>query len=389
MINKILVYDVAITGHHSEYIKHLVDYLYLKGSRNTSYIFVVHTEFMIHFPEIYNKGNELDFLKWQPIESNELRSAQNGNSIMASIRSMGILDKYAREFEVKEVIALDFHTIKYGTIFKKVNYNLSAILFLQFHRLKRETLKESIEFYKRYYLTKWAIANKKLKRVFVLNDQETVTYMNSEFKTDVFKMLPDPIPILRPLENFNIYQHYKIDTTRKIFLHIGALGTRKGTPEVIESALHMDLKTQRAIAILLVGRAGDQDAEFYKKKIEEVSKNTEVQILWHDQFVSTPTMKSLFDQCFSVLIPYKNAEFSSGILGHAAAASRPVIATNAGLIKELVLTYNLGLLIEEPSANHLGAKIKELLATGYSSQSQERFVKEHTPEEFAQTILNR
>ncbi len=48
-------------------------------------------------------------------------------------------------------------------------------------------------------------------------------------------------------------------------------------------------------------------------------------------------MKSYFEQTDYFLIPYKNVESSSGILGHAIAAGKPVIATDKGLIGDFVL----------------------------------------------------
>ena len=68
------------------------------------------------------------------------------------------------------------------------------------------------------------VRNPKISKIYVLNDQETVDYMNNEFKKHCFEMLPDPIPHFEPLPEFDIYKHYKINQNRKIYLHIGSLG---------------------------------------------------------------------------------------------------------------------------------------------------------------------
>lgn len=385
---KILVYDTAVTGHHSEYIGHLVDYLSRFPPGDKHYFFVVNPKFATLFPEIHEKGKLLDGMEWVPVEAAELERVEKGNSVLGSLRSMKVMCRYAKRFKVDHVVALDFHTIKYGAIFKSLPFGLSSILFLQFYRLKRESFKEKIEFYKRYYTTKWCVRNPKVGKVFVLNDQETVDYMNDAFRTNCFQMLPDPIPRLEPMANFDIYGHYKIESHRKIYLHIGALGMRKGTDEVIDAAKYIDGVTQRDVAVLLVGRAGnDDDVALYQKKIKEAVKTTEVQVLWDRQFVPVHMMKSLFDQCHAVLLPYKNAEFSSGILGHAAAANKPVIATNAGLIKALVLEYGLGALLDVPDARHLALAISDLLAYKVGKKGAMKFVKEHDPEIFSRLVL--
>ena len=388
MAYKKLIYDTVVTGHHSEYISHLIDSLYDNPRDGSEYIFVVHPKFASLFPEIYDKGERCNYIKWVAIKESELKRIQEGNSILASLRSMDIMSGYAKKFEVSSVVALDFHTIKYGAIFKSIPYTLSSILFLQFYRLKRKTLKQKIEFYKRYYVTKLVSRNSKVNKIFILNDQETVDYMNNEFHINCFKMLPDPIPQLTPLEDFDIYEHYKIEPHRKIYLHIGALGGRKGTDEVINSAHYINALAQKDIAILLVGTAGNvNDEKIYNAQIAKVRNKTGAQIIWDNQFVPTKMMKSIFDQCHAVLLPYKNAEFSSGILGHAAAANKRVIATNAGLLRELVVRYSLGELLDVPDASHIALNMIKILEKDGEVAGRQEFVEKHSPKMFAELIL--
>ena len=386
---KKLIFDIAITGHHSEYIGHLVDYLYDKNAFEFKYNFVIHPAFANTFPKIFNKANKIENVEWSPISNDELLQIESKNGVLASIITMKIMDNYAKKYSADEVIVMDFHPIKYGSLFYTPPYKMSSILFLLFHRLEKKTWKEKLEYFKRYYITKWSSANKKLEKIFILNDSDAVAFMNKEFKTNCFKMLPDPIPKLKPLENFNIYEYYEIGQERNIFLHIGALGDRKGTRDVIEAAKYLSKASQKKVAILLAGKASKvEEEELYLRLIETLKKNTDVQIIWENQFVPNQMMKSLFDQCDTVLLPYKNAEFSSGILGHAAAANKRVIATNAGLIRELVNTYQLGELLDEPTAEQLAKKITKLLHENFEAEGQNKFVNEHSPKAFAGLILN-
>ncbi len=389
MNKKKLIFDIAITGHHSEYIGHLIDYLSKKGVGETEYFFVVHPEFAKTFPKIHEKAKQIENLHWQPVSNDELQKIKNSRKIQSSLFEFKLMNRCAKKNQVDHVYALDFHTIKYGAIFYRPSYTISSILFLQFHRLVRDTLKQKIEFYKRYYTTKWCIRNNRITRVFVLNDEKTVKFMNNEFDTACFKMLPDPIPELQPLQDFDINTHYGIEKGRKIFLHIGALGHRKGTLEVIESAGYIDADQQEEVTLLLVGKASTvSDENLFSEKIDTGKMSTDVQIIWDNQFVPLRMMKSLFDQCDRVLLPYKNAEFSSGILGHAAAAQKRVIATGAGLIKELVVQHQLGELLETPDAKNIAEKIEEVLHKKLTPSGQTDFVKAHSPEIFAEMILN-
>ena len=385
---KKLIFDIIITGHHSEYIGHLVDFLAVETLPKDTYYFVVHPELFIRFPEIYEKSKEVKNLIWLPINKEELHKVESVKKIKNSLAQFSLMQNYVRLYQVEHVISLDFHSIKYGILLYKPLFTVSSILFLQFHRFQKNNFKQRIEYLKRYYITKWGVANKQLKKLYVLNDQETVDYMNNEFHTKCFQSLPDPIPLLEPLDSFNIHEHYGIEPHRKIYLHIGALGGRKGTDVVIDSAKYINAMAQKKIAILLVGRASDKIVEVsYNEQIKKIRHKTKAQIIWDNQFVPSKMMKSIFNQCHTVLLPYKNVEFSSGILGHAAAANKIVIATNAGLLRELVLKYKLGELLDVNDASHLALKMEEVMEQQISIEGQQEFVRNHSPIMFAELLL--
>ena len=385
---KKLIFDIAITGHHSEYVNHLVDYLHELKSNDVDYYFLLHPEFSKTFPKIYEKAQQTTNVYWNEISLEEFQKTNTAQKIRSSWLSFKILHKFALEHEFDHVYVLDFHTIKYAALFYRTPYTISTILFLLFHRLKKATLGDKIEFYKRYYITKFVASHKNLKHIFILNDQEGVNYLNAEFKTDIFKMLPDPIPQLTPLDDFDIHKQYGIEEGRVIFLHIGSLGNRKGTLEVIESVEHISISGQNRVAILIVGKTGNlKDEQLYENAVKMMKSKTNAQLVWHNEFVPTAMMKSLFDQSEAVLIPYKNAEFSSGILGHAAAANKMVIATGSGLIGQLVTRYQLGSLLVKPDALNLAKKIEEVLGTESKMIENSDFVKQHSPRRFSKTLL--
>jgi glycosyltransferase involved in cell wall biosynthesis len=98
-------------------------------------------------------------------------------------------------------------------------------------------------------------------------------------------------------------------------------------------------------------------------------------------------MKSIFEQCSVVLIPYKNTEASSGILGHAVAANKYVIATGKGLIKELIQENDFGVLIDSITPFEIASKIESFLPLQLNNHLSSQFLKSHTPKEFAELII--
>jgi hypothetical protein len=71
-----LLYDIQVTGHHSEYINHLVDYICDNPDEHT-YIFVLHPEFPLKFKEITAKAAKAENIVWLPISWKELASCQS------------------------------------------------------------------------------------------------------------------------------------------------------------------------------------------------------------------------------------------------------------------------------------------------------------------------
>lgn len=386
---KKLFFDIQLTGHHSEYINHLVDYLCVNNDLTDEYFFVVHPDFSKQFPEIVFKAQQLSNVTWIEITKEEFDKSQRGSLIRSSFSLYRLMDFYAKKCKVHHVYLLYFNSFQLSCIFYRPNYSMSGILFLQFYRMSKSTLKDKIKYFRKYYITKLYALNPQIQGVSILNDLKTAEYLNREFNTTIFRMLPDPIPVLSPLQHFDIYEHYTIDRNRKIFLHIGSLGDRKGTFEIIEAAKHISDDFQSEIAILVVGKASEQESELLSQKIEKAWEESKVSILWDNQFVSNEMMKSLFDQCTAVLIPYKNAEASSGILGHAVAAKKLVIATKSGLLQELVENNNLGITISNVHPRDIA---KAIINLEYYSIDQMRFYsfkEKHKSNEFAEQVIKK
>lgn len=385
-MNEIL-YDSVITGHHSEYVSHIVEYL-SHNIQCKQYYIVVSEEFRVKFPDIVKKTESISGIHWVFIPTDEIKRLQSKSLILRSFREFRLVSKYAEEIGAQHVYLLYFNVFQLALGFIRPQFTVNGILFLQFYRMSTKSIRDRVKYYRKYMTTKLYARNPKLNTVFLLNDNRTVAYLNKEFKTDKFRMLPDPIPMLIPAESFDLKKHYMIDEHRKVYLHIGSLGDRKGTFEIIESATLISEGLQSQICILLVGKAGSPDIEKQiTDRIAKVSGKTKVKLIWDRQFVSNDVMKSLFNQSDVVLMPYKNAEASSGILGHAMDSKTPVIATGSGLLKEIVLNYGAGMLVKDVTAASIADAIEIIDLYKYNFAKAEGFVQEHSFQSFAKTLL--
>jgi hypothetical protein len=93
-------------------------------------------------------------------------------------------------------------------------------------------------------------------------------------------------------------------------------------------------------------------------------------------------------QSDAVLMPYKNPEASSGILGHSILAGKSVIAPENGLLGELVLENCFGLVIEYITPENIASNITRLKSFKFNFNKSKVFVNKHSSNFFSSILLN-
>src|SRR5680860_48590 len=134
---KILFFDIQITGHHSEYIGHLVDYI-VKGNSSDDYYFVVHPLFHENFPGIVKKAVQGGNIYWILISEIELLKSEKTGLLRKSIWIYRIMNKYAIYYEVDHVVLLTFNTFQLALGLFRPPYTISGILFKPFSRMAKK-----------------------------------------------------------------------------------------------------------------------------------------------------------------------------------------------------------------------------------------------------------
>lgn len=378
-----IFYDSTITGHHSEYISHIVKYIGMRHDRR--YIFILPEEFCQKFNHIIDE-NECDTIQWVFIPDRVIKKLKGLPHWRRSFAEYTLVCKYVKQFNAEEVFLLHFDVFQLALIFNRATFKISGILFIQLYRLRRVTVPERLRFIKKYLYTKLYVLNKSIRRVFILNDTEGVCYLNREFRTSIFKMLVDPIPEFVPKPSFNTFTRYGISVDRKILLHPGSIHPRKGTFEIVEAVNLLNKAERGKYVVLIVGRSSERLNAEIQFKIEELT-NKETPVIYDNSYISDEQLAAVFRDSFAVLIPYKNVASSSGILGHAALYRLPVLAPDVGLIGNMVSTNSLGVLIKEVSPSNIAMGIEQLEGFEVQEDKYVDFCTSRTIQAFANTIL--
>ncbi len=386
---KTLIFESEITGHHSEYIDHLVKYISSDSRQDEKYYFIVHPKFKTIFPkivEISKKTLQIEFIE---IEKEDHQNIINGPLIIKSLKSYNVLRKYAQRYHADRVLLMHLNIFQFALACYRPKFVLSGILFKQFYRLEKRTLSQKLTYFRKYLITWMYAKNRKIENVFVLNDENSCFNLNKKLKTSIFTPLPDPVPNLLPEQGYSIREHHQIDKTKTILLHFGSLSIRKGTFEILDAIMLLNESILNKLSFLFIGRTDidtDTHIKFQISKIKE--QFPDIKIGYRNEFIKDTIMKSYFNQCDYLLTPYKNTEASSGIIGHAIASGKPVIAIKKGLLGELVKENNSGILIEDSSSKEIASAINRITNDTFSFNDSNDFLATHSPEVFAKTLLN-
>lgn len=384
-----LFFDILISGHHTEYIKHIVEFLVENNSHENNYFFVVHQNFKTTHNHISSKVNELKNIQFIEVDSKLLAGVNVKNRIKKSINNFKVMNSYANAFNIDVCYLLHLNVFQIALGIKKTNYKIRGILFMQFTNMSIKSFKDYYYFLRRFFPLIVCLRHKNLDAIFLLNDKKSSVRLNKKFKrSNLFKYLPDPIPENILETSFSCHNYYGIPAQNKIFLHFGAISRRKGVLEIIESIDYINDTIKVKITILIVGKTSDLILEKeINKKIAYYTLNSNVQLIWYNDFVSDLKMNSLFNSSDFILMPYKNPEASSGILGHAMKSKKPIIGPAQGLVGSIIKEYQLGVMLKEINPKTIAKAINNYSEITYNKHNVDEFIREHSPGNFSKVLL--
>ncbi len=390
-----LIFTAESSGHNREYMMHVLDYV---GNNP------VERELCIMCPTVV--GNELrhrygHIRNTRIVDSFFDTTSDRGAGILRYIRNLRPLwfaFRWARRERQPDIFILNLNAYQpvlplMSLVFPDIR--IHSILFFPFVRMSRLDIGKArgfrgkIKFLRKKWLLKFAARFSRLGTVFVLNDEETVRRLNHLLgqANPIVRFLPDPVPVwegsgrtLRP-------------SGKCTFLMIGALRRRKGVFEVLEAfRILKDKEALRGAKLILAGNPAREDRDALISAVEALRADcpnleieTDFRELSEAEFVDRFTVSTV------VLVPYTRSEGSSGILGHAARANRPVVGPRDGLIGDLIRDYELGYTLDDVSAESLSDYFERAISSAgdfTSSPRQREFVEERKPENFARILLN-
>jgi glycosyltransferase involved in cell wall biosynthesis len=254
------------------------------------------------------------------------------------------------------------------------------------------SLKDQIQQWRERIVLSRAFSHPQFKVLFCL-DPFAVSHLRKIHDGAQAVHLPDPVMSCVTSEDHlhHLRQKLGIAPDRQVFLLFGRLDGRKGIHQLLQAVSDLPENLSKKLCLLLVGPIGSNDKLLITPKLAEISQTSSVQIITSEQFVPDHEIQPYFQIADVVLAPYQRHVGMSAILIRAAAAQKPVLTSNYGLMGEVTRQHQLGLAIDSTNpqeiANGLARFLLESPDKFCDRAKMQMFAAENSPERFAAVIF--
>ena len=399
---KIMLFDLVVGGHHGSYIQHLVEY-WLEQEQMAELSIVVSPEFYSIHADICQlifeaQTDKIDLVTISPEESTQLNGGSKLERYLRGIREWNLLCKYAKLLEINHCLIMYFDTSWLPLILgKKAPCSFSGIYFrptLHYRHFANYSPEWQSRFSQWREKLTWMrmVQHPQLKNILCL-DPYAVKHLESSSRQVNLVHLPDPVQIYDDCDSTPTKLRSKmgIEEGRLVFLLFGALTERKGVNQVLDAIDLLPLELNQEVSLLLAGSISAGFRPQVEAKIASVSQSHPVQIIVRDEFLAERDIQGYFQMADIILAPYQRHIGMSAITVRAAAAQKPLICSNFGLMGEVVRRHQLGLTVDSSKPQAIADGIKECLSKSPDElgnrQKMLDFATQNSTSNFARTII--
>lgn len=399
--DRLVLFDLAVGGHHGTYLWHFVNYWNQHNVPATLNL-VVAPNFAEQHGEVVDliQQNSSDRIHLFPISPDELAKINRQRSLIArTFAEWEVFCHYAAMLQATQGLLMYFDALQLPLAFgKKSPCPVSGIYFrptfhyAQFENFRR-TRKEAIRQWRQKFLLKLILRSRQFNSLFSLDPYAVQAIERLSSSAKAFH-LPDPVAIdsTPSISTADLRLQLGIEPDRKVLLLFGRISGRKGVYKLLESVQHLSAKTCEKICLLIVGQIPDSERERIYSQIAAIEHLKTTQVILHEQYVAESEVSAYFQLADLVLAPYQQHVGMSGILLQAAAAKRPVLSSNYGLMGKLTQTYQLGLAIRAEDPQEIAQGIEKMLNSPtqalLNAEKMDAFVQLNLAEKFAETLVS-
>jgi glycosyltransferase involved in cell wall biosynthesis len=412
-------------GHHPTYLRYLIQYqlaqeklaqgkLAQVGRRSLK--IVVSADFLRAHADVWQLAQPESGIEFVPMDWAEEMPLREASGLQRGQIQADLMAKYAKRLQAREVLIMYFDSCQLPFVLGyKLPCPFSVIYFrVTFHypaepqASLRQSARTQLQSLRERSCLQWILRHPQLNTLFCLDPMAIAPINKLRFRRQPKAVhLPDPVDV--QTVNYSAEQirlgkaRLGIDPRRKVLLSFGRLAeARKGIPQLLAAIAQLPNDLCQQLTLLFVGEPDEAGMQQLEDWLQPIRQNHPVQITTQYGYVPESEVGFYFQLADAVLAPYQKHVGMSGILLLAAAAHKPVLSSNYGLMGELVRQYQLGVAVDSTQPTELAKGLTQLcdryLMAGEGDRSNplscleaikqmDQFVQQNSSEQFAQTIF--
>ncbi len=395
--HRLLLFDLNPTGHHAGYLHHLIRY-WIEWDMTGELIVVVSPAFLTMHTNTVALADESMTVQLIAIsEAEENHHKSRGRQVSQMQYEWELVVNYARQWQVKQILLMYFDTFQMAlSLARRVPCPVAGIFFRPIFHYEAwghppNNSRERLQEWRKRMLIRWVIRRRPLQTLFCL-DPFVVTTLNQWAGRDMATYLPDPVEVYptTAADVATLRNQLGIEPTRRVMLVFGQLDERKGLFILIEALKRLTSAQQTNWCLLLAGPVDKGIAQALDDSLDTLVAQTDVQVVRDHSFVAEPDIQLYFSLSDLIVTLYQRHIGMSAVLVRAAAAQRPVLSSNYGLMGQLVKTKGLGQAVD--AENPLA--VADALATfgqetwTVDSQALQSFAEQNQASKYANVIFD-
>ena len=401
-----MAFDLEVGGHHAGYLQNLVR---VWGARNRAgaLCLALSPALIGSHPELVADARNADvtvvptqihppsssaLLRWLPAE---VRLAER------AMREWRALCRVATEQRAAHVMALYVDGLLQTPLAlgMRAPCRVSGLYFRPtFHYGSFEghspDLKERLRALRQKIIVARALAHPALDTLFCL-DAYAVDYMTAHFRhghrtrhlADPVHVHPESSEVVTALRS-----ELGIPDGMLVLLLFGMITPRKGLLEVLAAVRLLSAEEAGRICLLVVGPHAADFRETAAASVQATRQATRATIVIHERFVPDAENQRWFGLADIVLAPYQRHVGMSAILVRAAAAEKPVLADQFGLLGEVTRRRHLGVTVDAGNPEAIARGLRDLMTVrgaAVDRESQRALTLENSATAFADAIFEK
>lgn len=403
--SRLMLFDLALGGHHGNYIQHLIDWAHQQGFRGALDIVVlpqfaeVHQDVVAAIRRAKQSQIEIELVTISAEEATGLGSRDSGMSrFRRNFREWQLFCNYAEALQTTHALIMYLDTCELplamgmrspcpfsGIYFRPTFHYQMFVNYKPNFKDKQQQWRERLTWVR-------ILNHPQLETVFCL-DPFAVTALSTQSQNAKVVHLPDPV---QPYPSISLdlemlRTQLRVETDRRVFLLFGGLDERKGIYQLLEAIQLLSPELCEHLCLLLVGGTDPNQQVTIRQKIAVICQTQPLQVIEHYEFIPEADVPSYFQLADAILAPYQRHVGMSGILLLAAAAGKPVLSSDYGLMGELAQQYQLGLVVDSTKPTEIAKALATLLwaplLSVANSSQMKLFAEQNSIEQYTNTIF--